>query len=760
MAAFTAIGYWLLGYLGSIYAIPPGFASPIWPAAGFAVFASLVWGRACVSGVFLASLILNLQFAQGNSASLVANALTSVLIAAGVAAQTLVAHSLVLRFTHYPNLVSRATGGLLLGVLCGPVACVISATIGVITLLSFNVITSHDFLRNWLHWWTGDSIGAMVFAPVILAFNIRNHHGKGIQLFGFLSFYFLLACVASAVFFNAKNQDLANTHSLFSERTKGYVTALDKQLDSAMDTAQSVVAVFESFNRVDYDGFMRFSDSLYSHIPGTQALSWIPIVSHDERRAYEANLLNINGRAAHFFKKDSTNGNVAVEPKELYFPVYYIYPLTGNAAAIGFDLSSHPGRESALKYAKSTGKQVATEPIDLVQETESQKAFLLFSPIERADTVVGFVSMVYRVSDLVGAALSTQTLEQYSVNILDVTAADAMPLMVSMGEQSQMTYRHTIHFAQRQWQVTFQPSIDEIAKLQSWWVPFILVFAFIFVTLLGLLVLMILSRTAAIQHEVDIKTLALSKALDQAKLSSEVKTAFLASMSHELRTPLNSIIGFSRRLMKALQGQVDERYMNSLDAIHRNGNALLTMINDILDLSKVEAGKLSVNKAPVAVNEVVKEVFEGLNPIAEDAGVRLVHQASPVALVPLDRQRFSQIVINFVNNAIKFSEQGDCVTLVFRERDHEGIAGVELEVRDTGVGIDEANLSRLFQRYEQLGDTFQGGKIGTGLGLALVRELVELHGGRVYVESQLGEGSAFFAWFPLHGNDRPDLAGS
>lgn len=746
--AFTALGYWLFGQIASVYAIPPGFASPIWPAAGFAVLMVLVFGRISVIGVFIGSLLLNLAIAQQNNSPALQAWLLSSLIATGATTQALFAHFLVGRFTRYPQLISAAWDAMVFGLLIGPIACVVSATMGVSALIAVGAVSAQDGLFNALNWWVGDSVGAMLFAPIIMTFNMRMHRGNTAHTVGFLVFYGLTTCLATAVFLHAKNQDQAHIASVLAERTKGYFTAVSKQLDSAADTAQSVVAVFESFDQVDYDNFMRFSESLYSHIPGTQALSWIPVVPADERQVYESQLSSLHGLTPYFFEKDDAQQNIPAETKAIYFPVYFIYPLVGNTAAIGFDLSSHPGRKRALQHAMASGQQVATEPIELVQEKATQKAILLFSPITQGGEVEGFVSMVYRINDLVVAALNTDVLERYAVTILDVTEHEAQPLIEADCDQQALVFSYLLGFAQRQWQITFQPRASEVEELHAWWLWFILIFAFVFVTLLGLLILMILSRTAAIEREVEIKTIALSDALAHAKHASEVKTAFLASMSHELRTPLNAIIGFSHRLRKRLRDELDERYVASLEVIHRSGNSLLTMINDILDLSTLESSQANITREMVDINMLASEVVIAVSPLAEEAGIDVKLQANSVASLAVDRLRFSQILASLTRSAIELCAPGGSVTLSFHERTRVGQKGVELQVCNTGVEVSADALSKFFVHYEQLGDTFQGGEMGLGLRLALVKKLVELHGGTVAAESATGEGCTFYAWFP------------
>jgi signal transduction histidine kinase/CheY-like chemotaxis protein len=230
--------------------------------------------------------------------------------------------------------------------------------------------------------------------------------------------------------------------------------------------------------------------------------------------------------------------------------------------------------------------------------------------------------------------------------------------------------------------------------------------------------------------------------------ASRLKSEFLANMSHELRTPLNAIIGFAELLH---DGQVDPAsptHKEFLGDILSSGRHLLQLINDILDLAKVEAGKLEFRPETVEVPRLVGEVVAILRTIAANKQIRVETQVDPSLLtLTIDPARFKQVAYNYLSNALKFTPDGGRVTLRVKP---EGIERFRLEVEDTGIGIAPPDLGRLFVEFQQLEPGLSKRHQGTGLGLALVRRLVEAQGGSVGVESLVGKGSTFHACLPRH----------
>ena len=228
--------------------------------------------------------------------------------------------------------------------------------------------------------------------------------------------------------------------------------------------------------------------------------------------------------------------------------------------------------------------------------------------------------------------------------------------------------------------------------------------------------------------------------------ASHHKSEFLANMSHELRTPLNAIIGFTQLLVDGTAGPVAEAHREFLVDILDSGKHLLRMINDILDLAKVEAGRLEFRAEPVHVERLVASVASTISPLAQEKSIALTFEVEPaIDEVIIDPARLRQILFNYLSNAVKFTPEGGMVTV---RGVAEGEDEFRLTVEDSGPGISEDDLARLFQEFEQLDSSRSKRHAGTGLGLALTRRLAEAQGGRVVVASTLGEGSSFGVVLP------------
>ncbi|MGB9723458.1 MAG: response regulator, partial [Chloroflexia bacterium] len=258
---------------------------------------------------------------------------------------------------------------------------------------------------------------------------------------------------------------------------------------------------------------------------------------------------------------------------------------------------------------------------------------------------------------------------------------------------------------------------------------------------------MVAQRTRELQERSEQLEAALRRATEADRLKSE----FLANMSHELRTPLNSIIGFSRVILNGIDGPLTELQRTDLTAIHNSGVHLLQLINDILDLSKIEAGRMELHKEPVDLAPVVRGVLDTCRPLVESKPLELRAQI-PTDLPPAyaDSTRVRQIVLNLVSNAIKYTDRG-AITVSASYQAGE----IVVSVRDTGIGIAPQDLPKVFEPFRQVGKALDRRASGTGLGLTISRRFVEMHGGRIWVESEPGQGSTFSFTLPAMGIPRP-----
>lgn len=238
----------------------------------------------------------------------------------------------------------------------------------------------------------------------------------------------------------------------------------------------------------------------------------------------------------------------------------------------------------------------------------------------------------------------------------------------------------------------------------------------------------------------------LNKARREAMLGLQAKTDFLSTMSHEIRTPLNAVIGMTHLLLRSGPRPAQKE---QLEVMLSSSHNLLTIVNDILDYNKIEAGKIELERVPVSLNKLCHTILAGLKPLADDKGLmlRLELPSELPSFVMADPTRLTQVITNLVHNALKFTSEGEvclCVGLLSR---HESTVRLRFEVRDTGIGIAAEKLHRIFERFTQADSSTSRQYGGTGLGLAIARNLVALQGGELAVNSTLGEGTSF--WFEL-----------
>jgi signal transduction histidine kinase len=246
-------------------------------------------------------------------------------------------------------------------------------------------------------------------------------------------------------------------------------------------------------------------------------------------------------------------------------------------------------------------------------------------------------------------------------------------------------------------------------------------------------------QNARLYHEIEDKS-------RQLEAASRHKSEFLANMSHELRTPLNAVIGFSEVLIQRMFGALNDKQDEYLKDIYASGQHLLSLINDILDLSKIEAGRMELAPAPFHLPTALENAVTLVRERAARHGIALQLDLDPrLGEVVGDERKVKQVLLNLLSNAVKFTPEGGRISLKAGQRD----GAVEISVTDTGVGIAPEDQAAIFEEFRQVGSDETRKQEGTGLGLTLAKKFVELHGGRIWVESKLGTGSTFTFTLPV-----------
>jgi signal transduction histidine kinase len=230
----------------------------------------------------------------------------------------------------------------------------------------------------------------------------------------------------------------------------------------------------------------------------------------------------------------------------------------------------------------------------------------------------------------------------------------------------------------------------------------------------------------------------------QLELASKYKSQFLASMSHELRTPMNAVLGYTRMLLMNVYGELPEKVKDVHQRIDKSGRHLLGLINDVLDFSKIEAGQLALTINPYSIKDVIQAVVSSTQSLATEKNLALkIAVPADLPAASGDERRISQVLLNLVGNAIKFTDAGEV------RIDAAANGELVVSVSDTGPGISTEDQEHIFEEFRQAEGATTSKKGGTGLGLAIAKKIVELHGGRIWVESEVGKGSKFTFSLPL-----------
>ncbi|HEV8303825.1 MAG TPA: CHASE domain-containing protein [Gemmatimonadales bacterium] len=797
-ALTLAAAYYLTGRLGLVLAIPPGYATPLWPPAGVALAALLIWGRQLWPGVMLGSFAVNIgtSFDPSTGWASLTSLLPPAVIAGGAGLQAWTGALLVDRFVGRPLELVHPASVIRFFLVGGPAACLINATIGVGTLFLTGSIRSEQISYSWWTWWVGDAIGVAVVAPLLLVWFGEPRAVWRRRNLSVAAPLGVTAALVVGLFTWVTRLEETRMRLEFEKYADNGVAAIRAKVEGALQLLESFAAIFAATPEARRAPvFADFARRNLAINPGVQALSWNPRVTAGGRDVFEQ-----RARASYpgFRIVERTAGGALVPAprRDEYVVVLHIEPAESNAAARGFNVESEPLRRATLRRACETARPAGTPPTQLVQETAGRQGMLVFLPVysgggpperpaDRCGRVLGYVTGVFRLHEVMRAGLAGAAHPDIAVALTEDSSAEG-PLRTTLSRASPLglpgtlSRAATIAVAGQTWRVvsTAKPSYRLTAGTWRPW--FALAGGMLFTALLGALLLIATGNALVVERLGTQRLAELSQAnellqreiVERTQMEARLRHSeaqlrqaqkmeavgrLAGGVAHDFNNLLTAILGYGAIVRDSLPAAGSAR--EDMEEIIKAGQHAARLTQQLLAFSR----KQVLQPRTLDLNEVVRRMEKMLRRLIRENVEIQLRTGDTQAWFRADPLQVEQVMMNLVVNASDSMPEGGTLTLeaglVAQDAepaarpDRIGPGGgpsgpsgpyVMLRVSDTGVGMDEETQSHIFEPFFT---TKAQGK-GTGLGLSTVYGIVQQSRGWITVDSRVGRGSTFTVYFP------------
>jgi len=787
--------FFVTGFLGLKLAVEPGYATAIWPPSGISLAAILILGYRLWPAVFAGSLLTNLwKIYSTAGVTTPQDFMISSYIGMGTALQACFGAWLIHKIIEFPNSLVSSRTIILCLLLGGPVASLVNSSLSVSFLVVTGQIDSGMALVNWMTWWVGDSIGVLIFTPLVLIFfgqPAKVWRSRILTTALPIIFVFLVVVTFS---YHIQDAEKIKQKLNYSKQVLLLGGTLNVGFDNLIHILHSVEIFFLTAENMDRNSFQNFTRHLIDANPYIQALEWSPVVMDSDRLSYEASVRSEGFSGFTITERDLRGRLVIAATRDYYIPVDYIEPSSGNEAAFGFDLASNPTRKNALNMASSHAKAIATERIKLVQDTVGQYGILVFLPVFKSKDstqsssqnndrkIRGYILSVFYIADVIKTLLPDFDNDNFRIWLIDETSTEPALLFtnnqtrhfdVTLPNESVISpgpYAASVEisFASRQWKLWMEPTTAYSISNQSWFPYYALSGGLLFTGILIGLLLVLTGRNFMFEEDVFNKTSELvdtnnkleaeiteRKQIEERLLQSQ-KLEAVGQLTGGIAHDFNNILGLVLGNIELLKQRIDfgdrqsHGYIeNALGGVQRGA----TLTQRLLAFSRkqiLSPDVLDLNVMIRAMTELLQRTLE------ENIEIEVVSAAGLWACFT-DKVQMENVLLNLALNARDAMPDGGKLTIetanawlddAYCETRVDVSPGqyVMLAVTDTGKGMSKETLAQVYEPFFTTKPIGQG----SGLGLSMAFGFAKQLSGHINIYSEPGQGTCVKFYQPRY----------